>query len=159
MEMRKMTKKNAQTEWPDSLKSERTKTEYEDRFAIWLQYCKLKGIPQDANAQILDIQKRRLSQNNTEKYFYDNEIPKFFQWLKTEYKGKRSNKPLSEGSALATTTAIRSFFAHHRYSLDVKGLPNTEHIKSEFEDYGFNIYELRSMYSIADLTHTLKFLP
>lgn len=128
-----LIKMDAQKQWLDSLKSDRTRTEYEDRFAIWLTYCKLRQIPETANAQIEDIKKRRLSNDNTVKFFYNNEITKFFKWLKTEYKGKR-NKPFSEGSALAITTAIRSFFAHHRYPLDVKDLPSSEHVKAEFSN-------------------------
>jgi hypothetical protein len=74
-------KDKAVQEWLSSLRSERTRTEYEDRFTVWLEYCKTAKIPQSGSEQIEDMKRRRLSNDNTIKFFYDNEIPKFFQWL------------------------------------------------------------------------------
>jgi len=144
----------AVSEWLSSLKSDRTRTEYEDRFQIWLEYSKAKGLPQSGTEQLEDMKKRRLQQDQKEKFFYDNEVPKFFQWLQTEFKGKRTNKPLSESSALSATTAIRSFFAYHRYSLEIAkdALPSSEKVKSILEDHAFDIYQLREMFKYGDLT-------
>jgi integrase len=99
------------------------------------------------------MKKRRLSEDNTIKYFYDNEIPRFFQWLQTEYKGKTTQKPLSESSALAVTTAIRSFFSYHRYSLEIKkeALPSSEKVEGTYQDHAFDIYQLRTMFNCGDL--------
>jgi hypothetical protein len=140
-------------EWLDGLKSDRTRTEYEDRFAIWLDYCKTKGFLETGTEQLEDMKKRRQSNDNTEKYFYDNEIPKFFQWLQKDYRSKTAKKPLSQSSALGITTAIRSFFAYHRYSLEIKkdSLPSTENLKATYEDHAFDIYQLRSMFQCGDL--------
>lgn len=151
-----MDNSKATTEWLNSCKSERTKREYNDRFAIWLEYCAVRGIPTNGDAQLEDMQNRRLSKNNTEKYFYDSEVPNFYQWLRTEYKqkkGRNLGKPLSEASALAHTTAIRSFFSYHRYSLEIQkdALPSSEKIKGIYEDMAFDIYMLRAMAQQGDL--------
>jgi len=148
-----MENDKAVNEWLDGLKSNRTRTEYEDRFQIWLDYCKTKGFLESGTEQLEDMKKRRQSNDNTEKYFYDNEIPKFFQWLQKEYRSKTAKKPLSQSSALGITTAIRSFFAYHRYSLEIKkdSLPSTENLKATYEDHAFDIYQLRSMFQCGDL--------
>jgi len=148
----KMDNSKATTEWLDSRKKQ-VKWQYEHRWQIWLEYCIKKGIPSSGSEQLEDMKKRRLSEDNTVKYFYDNEIPKFFLWLQTEYKGKTTNKPLSESSALAVTTAIRSFFAYHRYKLEIKkgALPSSEKVAQTYEDHAFDIYQLRSMFQQGDL--------
>jgi len=148
----KMDNSKATLEWLDSLKKE-TRWQYRNRWQIWLEYCTQKGIPDNGSEQLEDMKKRRLSEDNTIKYFYDNEIPKFFQWLQAEYKGKTTNKPLSESSALAVTTAIRSFFAYHRYTLEIKkdALPSSEKVAQTYEDHAFDIYQLRSMFQQGDL--------
>jgi len=140
-------------EWLDGLKSNRTRTEYENRFQIWLDYCKTKGFLESGTLQLEDMKKRRQSNDNTEKYFYDNEIPRFFQWLQKEYRSKSAKKPLSQSSALGVTTAIRSFFAKNRYSLEIQkdSLPSTEKLKTTYEDHAFDVYQLRSMYQCGDL--------
>jgi integrase len=145
-----MDNSKATIEWLDSRKKE-TKWQYANRWQIWLVYCTQKGIPSNGTEQLEDIKKRRLSEDNTVKFFYDNEIPRFFQWLQTEYKGKTTNKPLSESSALAVTTAIRSFFSYHRYSLEIKGLPSSEKVAQTYEDHAFDIYQLRTMFNCGDL--------
>jgi hypothetical protein len=103
--------------------------------------------------QLEDMKKRRLSGDNTEKYFYDNEIPNFFRWLRSEFKGRKTKKILSEASALALTTAVRSFFAYHRYTLEIKkdALPSSEKITQTYEDHAFDIYQLRAMFQQGDL--------
>jgi integrase len=147
-----MDNSKATTEWLDSRKKE-TRWQYQNRWQIWLAYCTQKEIPSNGSEQLEDMKKRRLSEDNTIKYFYDNELPKFFQWLQTEYKGKTTHKPLSESSALAVTTAIRSFFSYHRYSLEIKkeALPSSEKVAQTFEDHAFDIYQLRSMFQQGDL--------
>jgi hypothetical protein len=143
----------AVVEWIASAKSKQTATEYENRWTIWLQYCKVKHILLSGTEQLEDMKKRRLSNDNTEKYFYDNEVPNFFRWLKTEFKGTKTKKPLSENSALAVTTAVRSFFAYHRYSLEIKkdALPSSEKATQTYVDHQFDIYQLRSMFQQGDL--------
>jgi integrase len=148
----KMDNSKATIEWLDSRKKE-TRWQYANRWQIWLEYCTQKGIPNNGSEQLEDMKKRRLSEDNTIKYFYDNEIPKFFQWLQTEYKGKTTKKPLSESSALSVCTAIRGFFAYHRYSLEIKkeSLPSSEKVAQTYEDHAFDIYQLRAMFNMGDL--------
>lgn len=143
----------AVVEWIQSAKSKQTAYQYKNRWQIWLEYCKAKGLLLSGSEQLEDMKKRRLSNDNTVKYFYDNEVPKLFKWLKTEYKGKTTNQPLSETSALAVTTAIRSFFAYHRYSLEIKkeSLPSSEKVSQTFVDHAFDIYQFRSMFTQGDL--------
>jgi hypothetical protein len=140
-------------EWIASAKSKQTAAEYENRWTIWLQYCKVKHMLLSGTEQLEDMKKRRLSNDNTEKYFYDNEVPNFFRWLKTEFKGTKTKKPLSENSALAVTTAVRSFFAYHRYSLEIKkdALPSSEKATQTYVDHQFDIYQLRAMFQQGDL--------
>lgn len=139
-------------EWIESLKTQRTRRDYRLRWELWLEYCRLKGIPDNANTQLEDMKKRRSSEDNTIKYFYDNEVPKFFQWAKTEYKG-REGKPLTENSALAMCNTVRSFFAYHRYALQIKkeALPSSEKVALKYEDHAFDIYQLRAMFQQGDL--------
>lgn len=148
----KMDNSKATTEWLNS-KKQNTRWQYQNRFEIWLEYCKQKGIPSSGNEQLADIKKRRKSNDNTVKFFYDNEIPKFFLWLQKEYKGKTTNKPLSESSALAVTTAIRSFFAYHRYSLEIRkdALPSSEKVKRTYTDHRFDVYQLRELFKRGNL--------
>jgi len=140
-------------EWITSAKSKQTATEYNNRWTIWLQYCKAKGMLLSGTEQLEDMKKRRQSDDNTQKYFYDNEVPNFFRWLKTEFKGTKTKKPLSENSALAVTTAVRSFFAYHRYALDIKkdALPSSEKATQTYVDHQFDIYQLRAMFQQGDL--------
>jgi len=141
-------------EWLDSVKAKKSRELYFYNWQIWLGYCKLKGIPTNASDQLEDIKKRRLSTDNTVKYFYDNEIPKFFKWLTTVYVSLKTNKHLSEASALAVTTTVRSFFSYHRYSLEIQKdkLPSSEEVKSVEIDHAFDIYQLRAMFQCGDLT-------
>ncbi len=143
----------AVVEWIASAKSKQTATEYENRWTIWLQYCKVKHMLLSGTEQLEDMKKRRQCDDNTQKYFYDNEVPNFFRWLKTEFRGTKTKKPLSENSALAVTTAVRSFFAYHRYALDIKkdALPSSEKATQTYVDHQFDIYQLRKMFQQGDL--------
>jgi hypothetical protein len=143
----------AVVEWIASAKSKQTAYQYQNRWQIWLAYCTKKGIPASGSEQLEDMKKRRLNNDNTEKFFYDNEVPNFFRWLKTEFKGKMTKKPLGETSALAVTTAVRSFFAYHRYTLEIKkdSLPSSEKATQTYEDHAFDIYHLRAMFQQGDL--------
>jgi len=147
-----MDNSKATLEWLNSQK-QNTRWQYQNRFELWLQYCKIKKIASCGSEQLEDIKARRLSNDNTEKYFYDNEIPRFFKWLQSEYKSKTTQKPLSESSALSVCTAIRGFFAYHRYSLEIKkdALPSSEKVEGTQQDHSFDIYQLRSMFNMGDL--------
>jgi len=147
-----MDNSKATTEWLNS-KKQNTRWQYQNRWEIWLEYCKVKGILENGSEQLEDMKKRRLSTDNTIKYFYDNELPKFFLWLQKEYKGKTTNKPLSESSALAVTTAIRSFYAYHRYRLEIRkdALPSSEKVKRTYKDHKFDIYQLRELFKRGNL--------
>ena len=144
-------------QWLNECKSKQTKEQYKGRWLIWIEYCKLHDMPTNGDAQLEDMKKRRLSEDQTVKFFYDNHLPRFFTWLRTEYKQTRTTKnigkPVSEGSALAMSTAIRSFFKYHRYSLDIQkdALPSSEKLQTVFEDHAFDIYQLRSMFNQGDL--------
>jgi len=89
-------KTKATLEWIDSMKSENSRHDYRKFWNYWTFYCQQEGLPSNGDELLADMKRRRLSNDNTEKYFYDNEIIKFFKWLQTEYKGKRTGKPLSE---------------------------------------------------------------
>jgi len=118
-----MDTSKAIVEWLQSAKSEQTRKSWLKGWNLWLQYCREKGLLTSAE-QLADIKERRLSTDQTVKYFYDDEVSRFFKWLQTEYrysgKQKRKPKPLSEGSALTVILAPRSFFDFYRYPLDVK---------------------------------------
>lgn len=143
----------AVAEWIASTKSKQTTYQYKQRWNMWLQFCKAKDLLLSGTEQLEDMKIKRQSEDNTEKYFYDNEVPKFFRWLQTEFKGKTTHKPLSENSALAATTAIRSFFAYHRYTLEIKkdALPSSEKVSQTYVDHQFDIYQLRAMFQQGDL--------
>ena len=84
--------------------------------------------------QLEDMKQRRDSKDNQIKFFYDNEVPKYFNWLKTEYIVKSKNQThMEEGSALTTVTGVRSFFTYQREPLLIqKGkLPNSDSIKNK----------------------------
>jgi len=99
------------------------------------------------------MKQRRVSSDNAVKFFYDNEIPKLFKWAQTEFKGNITQKPLGESSALGVTTAVRSFFAYHRYTLEIKkdALPSSEKTTQIYVDHQFDIYQLRTMFQQGDL--------
>lgn len=133
--------------------SKSSRAQYSSRWKIWLDYCKKKGLPDNGDSQLEDMKRRRLSNDNSEKYLYDNELPKFFIWLTTEYVGPKSHEPLSENGAASQTTAVRSFFAFHRYPLEIKkeAIPSVDKIVQKYEDHSFDIYQLRAMYVQGDL--------
>ena len=109
----------ATIQWLDSLKKA-TRRQYQCSWEIWLQYCREKDVLDNGSKQLEDMRARRLSSEPFVKFFYDDQVPKFFHWLQTEYRDEATKGPLSESSALSFTTVIRSFFAYHRYSLEIK---------------------------------------
>lgn len=113
---------NVVTEWLNSMKTKSSRVQYSSRWEIWLHYCGKKGLPDSGDLQLEDMKRRRLSNDNSEKYFYDNELPKFFVWLTTEYVGPKAHEPLSENGAVSQTTAVRSFslFIGIRWKLEKK---------------------------------------
>jgi hypothetical protein len=144
---------NAVTEWLSSMKNRRSQLQYSSRWRIWVDYCKKKGLPDNGDSQLEDMKRRRQSNDNSEKYFFDNALPKFFIWLTTEYVGPKSHEPLSENGAASIATAVRSFFAYHRYTLDIKkeAIPSVDKIVQKYEDHSFDIYQLRALYVQGDL--------
>jgi integrase len=142
----------ATTEWLNS-KGKGTRIQYQNRWDNWISYCKSRGLLTTGSEQLEDIKKRRTSTDNTVKFFYDNEVPKLFKWLTTEFKGQRTKKPLGENAALAVTTAVRSFFKYYRYPLIIQSdaLPSSEKTKSVFTDHAFDIHQLRDMFNQGDL--------
>ena len=146
------TNDKAVSEWLNGCKSEGTKQVYENNFRFWLEYSTKKGLLKSGSEQLEDIKQKRVSTDSTIKYFYDNEILKFFKWLKTEHKGKRG-QTLSESYALAVVNTVRSFFAFHRYTLDIQKdkLPSSEKVSSVYTDHNFDIYQLRAMFQCGDL--------
>ena len=68
----------AVVEWLNSVKTEGTKIQYAIKWQMWIEYCEAHGLLTNGDAQLEDMKRRRLLQDNTEKYFYDNEVPKFF---------------------------------------------------------------------------------
>jgi hypothetical protein len=81
-------------------------------------------------------------------------VPKYFNWLKTEYIVKSKNKThMEEGSALSTVTGVRSFFKFQREPLQIQDgkLPSTDSIKNKKTDYPFNIYTLRQVFNQGKL--------
>ena len=140
-------------EWLGSMKNESSRAQYSSRWQHWVTYCKLNGLPDNGDAQLKDIKQKRLSNDNSEKYFYDNLLPKFFVWLTTEYRSSKRNGPLSENGAASIATAVRSFFAYHRYALQIKkeAIPSVDKITPRYKDHQFDIFQLRSMFNQGDL--------
>jgi hypothetical protein len=100
------------------------------------------------------MKRRRQSTDNSEKYAYDNELPKFFAYLTTEYRSKISGVgALSENGASGVSTAVRSFFAYHRYTLEIRkeAMPSSQKMVKKFEDHSFDIYQLRAMFAQGNL--------
>ncbi|HSV49757.1 MAG TPA: hypothetical protein VLH35_05525, partial [Candidatus Acidoferrales bacterium] len=71
-----MDTSKAVIDWLNSMK-QASRTQYSGRWDTWLEYCKKKGLPDSGDAQIEDMKRRRQSCDNSEKYLYDNELPKF----------------------------------------------------------------------------------
>jgi hypothetical protein len=140
-------------EWLSSIKNKSSRAQYSSRWQHWVKYCKINGLPDNGDAQLEDMKQRCLLNDNSEKYFYDNLLSKFFVWLTTEYSGSKNNEPLSENGATGVTTAVRSFFAYHRYKLErMKGvIPSVDKIGPKYKDNQFDIFQLRSMFAQGDL--------
>ncbi|MGA2523619.1 MAG: hypothetical protein ABSF65_05640 [Candidatus Bathyarchaeia archaeon] len=140
-------------DWLESCK-ESSRGQYVNRWGLWIEYSKTHGLPISGDQQLADMQQRRQSTDNGIKFFYDNEIPKFFNWLKTEYVTKNEKqKHLTEGSSLTTVTGVRSFFNFNRYPLEIQKdkLPSSEKIHNLNTDHAFTIFELRDMFNLGDL--------
>jgi hypothetical protein len=144
---------NAVAEWLSSLKNKSSRVQYSSRWQYWINYCRIKGLHDNGDAQLKDMKRRRLLNDNSEKYFYDNLLPQFFVWLITEYSGSKRNEPLSENGAVGVTTAVRSFFAYHRYKLEIRkeAIPSVDKIAPKYEDHQFDIFQLRLMFAQGDL--------
>jgi hypothetical protein len=144
---------NAIMEWLGSIKNKSSRVQYSSRWQHWVKYCKLNCLPDNGDAQLEDMKQRRLSNDNSEKYFYDNLLPKFFVWLTTEYRGSKTNEPLSENGAVGVTTAVRPFFAYYRSALLIKkeAIPSVDKIVPKYKDHQFDIFQLRSMFAQGDL--------
>ena len=99
----------ATAEWINTIKGENTRRSYQTNWKHFIEYCEAKGLPSNGSAILEDMKKRRLSTDNTVKYFYDTEIVKFFKWLMTEYKSEKTKKPLPEGTALTAVNVVRGF--------------------------------------------------
>jgi integrase len=144
-------------EWLNGCKKS-SRDQYVSRWDLWIQYCKSHGLLTSGDSQLADIQQKKESKDNGQKFFYETEIPKFFQWLKNEYftksKDETKKKHLTEGSALTSVTGVRSFFTANHYSLDIlkDKLPSSEKIKNLNTDHAFTIFELRDMFNLGDLT-------
>ena len=140
-------------EWLNSMKNKSSVKQYSSRWRHWVKYCRLNNLPDNGDAQLEDMKRRRLLNDNSEKYFYDILLPKFFIWLTTGYRGSKSNEPLSENGAVGVTTAVRSFFTHHRYKLEIKkeAIPSVDKITQKYKDHQFGIFQLRSMFAQGDL--------
>jgi len=143
----------ATTEWLNTLKGENTRRSYSTNWKNWLKYCVAKGLPSNGSAILEDIKQRRQSNDNTVKFFWDNEIPKFFKWLQTEYKSEKTKNPLPESTALTCVNVVRGFFSYHRYTLEIQKdkLPTSEKVSVVFQDHAFDIYQLRAMFQCGDL--------
>jgi hypothetical protein len=65
-------------EWINS-KKQGVRRQYAERWQLWVEYCRMKGLPDSGKAQLEDMKKRRVSRDNSVKFFYDSEVPKFFR--------------------------------------------------------------------------------
>jgi hypothetical protein len=82
----------ATTEWLSSIKNKNSRAQYSSRWKHWVKYCRLNGLPDNGDAQLEDMKQRRRSNDNSEKYFYDNLLPKIFIWLTTKFSGSKTTK-------------------------------------------------------------------
>jgi hypothetical protein len=64
------------TEWLSSTKNKSSRAQYSSRWQHWMKYCRLNGLPDNGDTQLEDMKQRRLSNDSSEKYFYDNSLPK-----------------------------------------------------------------------------------
>jgi len=87
--MESMDTSKAVVEWLQSAKSEQTRKSWLKGWNLWLQYCRERGLLTSGDLQLADIKERRLSTDQTVKYFYDDEVSKFFKWLQTEYRYRK----------------------------------------------------------------------
>lgn len=140
-------------DWLNACRSEQTRKIYSIRWRIWLQYCTAKKLPNSGTAIIEDIKQRRQSNDSAIKFFWDNEIPKYFKWLQEEYKNPKTKKAMSQSSALTVANVPRAFFAFHRYQLEIKAnaLPSSEKVQTTITDHAFDVYQLRAMFAQGDL--------
>jgi hypothetical protein len=92
----------------------------------------------------------RKSDDNKVKFWFDDLIPKFKDYLMTEYQSPRTKNPLSKNSAITKANAVSSFFSFHRYGLEIKrGKMSIEEIAKKH--HTFNRNELSAMVKVADL--------
>lgn len=147
-----MDTSKAVTDWLNSMK-QASRTQYSGRWETWLEYCQKKGLPDNGDKQLEDMKRRRQSGDNSEKYLYDNELPKFFAYLTSEFRSKITKEPLSENGASGVSTAVRSFFAYHRYTLEIRkeSMPSSQKMVKKYEDHAFDIYQLRAMFAQGNL--------
>jgi integrase len=138
-------------DWLNSCKPS-VKDQYTMRWAVWIQYAKTHGLPINGDLQLEDMKLKRNSSDNETKFFYDNVIPQFYNWILKDYKSPTA-KQVSDSTALGTVNAVRSFFSYHRYPLQIKkgALPSSEKVKTIMIDHAFTVYELRNIAKIANL--------
>jgi len=93
------------------------------------------------------------SRKADKEYAWEKNVLEFKNWMVKQNKVKGSGK-LSENTAKTATMMVRGFFAFHRLPLEFRRTENVKLVEAQplYEDYRFNLEDLKNMFDVADLT-------
>lgn len=141
-------------EWLEAQEG-RYQTKCRDAFLMFLDFLREKeGFEDPTGDKILSQhQANQRSGDMKVKHYFADLMPKFHQWLKTEYVSPKTGRPLSHNSATSYIAPLRGFFAFHRESLE---LTTTQQAKIALVEVGkkyhiFRREELAEMVRVGDL--------
>lgn len=133
------------TDWLESISKPSYQQGRRDTFLIFLDYLREKeGWENPTGDKVLQKHvENRKSDDKKAKFYFDDLLPKFVDWLKEE-------RGVSHNSAVSLSTHVRGFFAYHRDPLKIrKG--KIQRIEKAKRYHVFKQSELRDMVRVANV--------
>lgn len=137
---------NAYQEWLVSVQSQSYQKVCRDIFLRFLKFLKEKeGFDNPTGDLILKQHKEnRKSDDNKTKYYFDDLIPKFSQWL-------LENRDITHNSAVNLAVPIKGFFKYHREPLNVQPSDMTRIRETRKKFHMFTQDELSKMVRVGNI--------
>ncbi len=146
-------KDEAYMDWLEA-QTGRYQTKCRDAFLMFMDFLREEGFEDPTGDRILaqHLENQRSDEEKVKHYFADL-VPKFHEWLKTEYRSPKTGKPLTHNSATSYVAPLRGFFSFHRASLELTPAQQSKIAMIEVRKkyHAFKHDELSKMARVADL--------
>jgi hypothetical protein len=110
-------------DWLKGITKESYQIYCRDAFIVFLQYLRdVEGWKEPTGDLVIQQHyDNRKSDDKPTKYYFDNLLPMFVDWLEKEYNNPRTKqKSMNHNSAVSLSGAVRGFFRFHREELKVQ---------------------------------------